>query len=127
MANVYSKQSDIDQAILVWKYLVHNYPDDMDAREGLVKVYAEKGDTNEAIAGWKDLVEEHPQQCWLQNCLARAYLSNGRFDEAIAVWENAVANVPLGQGQGPVYNLAEVYLQHGYIYKAIAILKYHIN
>jgi predicted Zn-dependent protease len=55
------------------------------------------------------------------------YLSNGHFDEAIVIWENAVANVPLGQSWGPVYNLAEVYLQHGYIDKAIAIPKYYIN
>ena len=57
----FAEQGDLDNATLIFKAVISEFPESYQAYEGLGDTYLKKGDTEQAIHSFKKSVELNPQ------------------------------------------------------------------
>lgn len=57
----FAEQGDLENATLIFKTVISEFPESWQAYEGLGETYLKKGDTDQAIQSFKKSVELNPQ------------------------------------------------------------------
>ncbi len=114
-------QGDVNGAAAIWRDILAQSPDHVEANLRLGEILAGSGDTVAAIEHFRRAVGTDPASAPAHCALGRALALQGDADGAIAAFRRAAANAP--EGFEPLFFLGAALRRSGAVFESVQVLR----